>query len=76
MRACTCCYDTFEWSRYVVEGIHRSDASGVEAAGARKASAKKRLKKRPTFEKGELRYPLFNNFKQKAAQVEDKMPSL
>ena len=50
-----------------------SDAWDVEAAEARKAP---REKKRATFEKGQLRYPLFNSFKQNAAEVKNKMPSL
>ena len=66
-------YDTFEWSHCDLDGIHMSDAWDVEAAEARKAP---REKKRATFEKGQLRYPLFNSFKQNAAEVKNKMPSL
>ena len=64
-------YDTFEWSHCDMDGIHMSDTWAVGAAEARKAAAEKPTKKRPTFKEGEIRYPLFDNFKLKAKELEN-----
>ena len=67
-------YDTFEWPHCDLDGIHMSDTWNAEVAEARKASGEN---KRATFEEGQLRYPLFGNFKRKAAELKNKkMPSL
>lgn len=65
-------YDTFEWTHCDMDGIHMSDTWAVGAAEARKAAAEKPMKKRPTFKVGEIRYPLFENFKLKAKEIEKK----
>ncbi|CAM9523606.1 unnamed protein product [Laminaria digitata] len=70
-------YDTFEWVHCDLDGINMADAWDKEAAEARKASADKPLNKRPSFKEGEIRYPLYNNFREKTEEVENKkIPSL
>lgn len=62
-------YDTFEWSHCEEDGIDMNDAwqtpSSTEGV------------KRPTFKKGETRYPLYDMLKKKAEEVAArKMPEL
>lgn len=65
-------YDTFEWSHCDEDGIHFDDAWDAEATEAKKASTTKPIKKRPSFKEGEIRYPLYNNFRLQAKKFAGK----
>lgn len=68
-------YDTFEWAHCDADGVHMSDAwpSGNEdnktQGGSNSGGA---MSKRPSFKEGELRYPMYSMFKNKAAEIAAK----
>lgn len=67
-------YDNFEWPHCAQDGLNFNDAWPSDNNNVSKRALKEG-KSRPTFKDGELRYPMYSAFKEKAAEIAKKQQS-